>query len=142
MVIVSTIIYVFMPHVSRVYSGLKLTFVKDSVLLYIPKTVWVLLFLNMFQLYHMFYVHVLKNIVNKYRRAHFGLSLKLLSKFEILFGNFICICPDVPTKSRLLNKITHFWAHYHIKMKIISSISFLHLFTTTPTSPDNCIISV
>ena len=44
-VIVSTIINVFMPHVSRGYSGLELTFVKDSVL-YVPRTVRVLLFIH------------------------------------------------------------------------------------------------
>ena len=44
-VIVSTIINVFIPHVSRAYSGLELTFVKDSVLC-APRTVRALIIVS------------------------------------------------------------------------------------------------
>ena len=89
-VIVNTIIDVFMPHVSRVYSGLELTFVKDSVLFYVRRTLWVLLFLNMFQLYHMLYAHVNKDIVNKYRCV----------QFWILTGDSFCLLSQGRTLSK------------------------------------------
>ena len=67
-VIVSTISNVLMTNTSCAYSGLRIKFVKDSMIC-IPIAICVLLFLTLFQLYAIaLQIHMNKNTVNKYRR--------------------------------------------------------------------------